>query len=323
MAVEHRTRQITAEWLHHRGGLHDADIVGVRADGDAVVLEINDEWSAFSDESSDSGIAGAIRLGATTLTDGLAALEGGWISDIEFRADGRLHIVMCDREAVVVDAPCVEWIPGEIRRHAEMLWAFHARSDEVGEPAAIVCLGSYDLRVAHRAADLALAHPAARVVATGAHGNWTRGLFEATEAEVFGKVLAERGVPQDRLMLETRATNIGENIAFSRDILGFADGDTVVFVTKPQTQTRVRATVPVHWPLIQARITAPLLTLDDYGQTDRGLAPVIEEMVGDLERMAAYPARGFQVPVEIPAQVLAAAEALKAAGFDGHGLRAG
>lgn len=210
-----------------------------------------------------------------------------------------------------------------LRAHAETLWAFHARSDEVGEPAAIVCLGSYDLRVADRAAELALAHPGARVVATGAHGNWTRGVFEATEAEVFGKVLAERGVPQDRLVLETRATNIGENIAFSRDILRFTDGEAVVFVTKPQTQMRVRATVPVHWRQIEARIAAPLLALDDYGQTDRGLAPVIEEMVGDLERMGAYPARGFQVPVEIPPQVLAAGAALKAAGFDGHGLKAG
>lgn len=210
-----------------------------------------------------------------------------------------------------------------LRAHAEALWAFHARSDEVGEPAAIVCLGSYDLRVAHRAADLALAYPAAQVVVTGAYGNWTRGVFAATEAEVFGEVLSERGVPAGRVVLETRATNIGENIAFSRDILGLRDGETVVFVTKPQTQMRVRATVPVHWPLIQARIAAPLLALDDYGQTDRGLAPVIEEMVGDLERMGAYPARGFQVAVEIPAQVLAAGEALKAAGFDGHGLKAG
>ena len=72
-----------------------------------------------------------------------------------------------------------------------------------------------------------------------------------------------------------------------------------------------------------SRTAALLLSLDDYGRTDRGLAPVIEEMVGDLERMGAYPARGFQVPVEIPAQVLAAGEALKAAGFDGHGLKAG
>jgi hypothetical protein len=209
-----------------------------------------------------------------------------------------------------------------LRLHAETLWAFHARSDAIGEPAAIVCLGSYDLRVAHRAADLAFEHPRARVVVTGAYGNWTRGVFAATEAEVFGEVLGERGVLADRVVLETRATNIGENIALSRDMLGYRDGETVVFVTKPQTQMRVRASVPVHWPLIQARIAAPLLTLDDYGQTERGLAPVIEEMVGDLERMAAYPARGFQVPVEIPAQVLAAGEALKAAGFDGHALKA-
>src|SRR3954468_8477838 len=95
----------------------------------------------------------------------------------------------------------------ELRRHAEALWRFHAKSDAVERPDAIVCLGSYDLRVAHRAADLALAHKDAAVVVTGAYGNWRRGVFDATEAEVFGRVLAARGVPAGRVMLETRATN--------------------------------------------------------------------------------------------------------------------
>lgn len=208
-----------------------------------------------------------------------------------------------------------------LRAHAETLWAFHARSDAVVAPAAIVCLGSYDLRVAHRTADLAFAHPAARIVVTGAYGNWTRGVFEATEAEVFGKVLVERGVPEGRIALETKATNIGENLIFAREILGYGTGEAVAFVTKPQTQSRVRATAPVRWPDVTALITAPKLGLDDYARPDAGLAPVLEEMVGDIERLRAYPALGYQAPVEIPPEVIAAYEALKAAGYDGHALK--
>ncbi len=206
----------------------------------------------------------------------------------------------------------------ELRAYAQTLWAFHARGDELEPMAAIDCLGSYDLRVAERTAELALAYPAAWVVVTGAQGNWTRGVFEQTEAEVFAAVLRERGVPEARVVLEPKAVNIGENIAFSRDILGYASGEVVVFVTKPQTQMRVRATVPVHWSQVKARTASPQLGIDDYARPGEGLTPVIEELVGDLERMRLYPQRGFQAPVEIAPQVLAAYEALRAAGYDRH-----
>ena len=38
--------------------------------------------------------------------------------------------------------------------------------------------------------------------------------------------------------------------------------------------------------------------------------------VGDLQRLRLYPAKGFQIPQEIPATVWAAFEELVAAGYD-------
>jgi uncharacterized SAM-binding protein YcdF (DUF218 family) len=209
---------------------------------------------------------------------------------------------------------------GDVRRHAETLWGFHARGDRLSPMAALVCLGSYDLRVAHRTADLALDHAGAPIVVTGAFGNWTRGVFAATEAEVFADILRRRGVPDHRIALETRATNIGENIAYSRRIIERCSGERIVFVTKPQTQARVRATVPIQWPQISAQITAPMLEIDDYADADGALTALIDEMVGDLQRMIAYPALGYQVAVEIPEPVIAAYEALRRAGYTRHCL---
>jgi uncharacterized SAM-binding protein YcdF (DUF218 family) len=183
---------------------------------------------------------------------------------------------------------------------------------------AVVCLGSYDLRVAHRAADIAFSYPSARVVVTGAQGNWTRDVFEATEAEILGRALVERGLSASRITLEPHATNIGENIAFARDLLGYDAGETVFFVTKPQTQMRVRATAPKHWPVVETRVTCPLLSVDDYRTPDGDLAPLVNEMVGDLQRMIAYPALGFQAAVEIADEVLEAFEFLKSAGYTRH-----
>ncbi len=204
-----------------------------------------------------------------------------------------------------------------LRNHIEALWRFQARSDPWRPVDAIVCLGSYDLRVAAYAADLAIVCPASRLLVTGSYGNWTRGVFDAPEAEVFARVMQERGVPADRILIEPNATNVGENIAFSRDLLG-RDTQSAAFVTKPQTQMRVRATIPIHWPGLQASVLAPPLTVEDYQSTQGDLAALPNEMVGDLQRMLAYPELGFQVTTPIPDEILNAFEALKAAGFTEH-----
>ena len=41
-------------------------------------------------------------------------------------------------------------------------------------------------------------------------------------------------------------------------------------------------------------------------------------MVGDLQRIRIYPAKGFQIPQEIPEDVWSAFEKLVAWGFTGH-----
>jgi hypothetical protein len=41
-------------------------------------------------------------------------------------------------------------------------------------------------------------------------------------------------------------------------------------------------------------------------------------MIGDLQRIQLYPAKGFQIYQEIPAEVWAAYEQLVALGFDKH-----
>jgi hypothetical protein len=45
---------------------------------------------------------------------------------------------------------------------------------------------------------------------------------------------------------------------------------------------------------------------------------VISIMVGDLQRIREYPARGFQIAQEIPAEVWQAYEELVRAGYDRH-----
>jgi uncharacterized SAM-binding protein YcdF (DUF218 family) len=205
---------------------------------------------------------------------------------------------------------------------AEELWRYHAVSSPLQKSDVLIGLGSYDLRVADRVADLFFEGIADLVVLSGAWGNWTRGTWDVTEAEMFGVRLAARGVPERQILLERAATNLGENVSLCRKLLADRELSTVTFVTKPQTQRRALATAQQNWPGVSHRVAAP--PLDLWSQSSvRGLAELIDEMVGDVDRLRFYGDLGFQVPVEVPDQVLAAQARLIAAGFDGHRLDRG
>ncbi len=221
------------------------------------------------------------------------------------------------------DSRCRSLAPAEYLEDAKTLWGFHAVGQEIAAAHVIVCLGSYDPRVAVRCAQLLRDDVAPIAVVTGGYGNWTRGTLDRPEAEVFAGVIESHGVARHRLIIEPSATNIGENIAFARAAVCDRDIRRAVFVTKPQTQRRVWATVRKQWPQIECVVTAPAHDLMSQAVNDDGLARLTEEMVGDLQRLMEYPTAGFQVAVEIPPAVLDAYTRLRAGGFDGHCLHGG
>lgn len=201
---------------------------------------------------------------------------------------------------------------------AAALWTFHSVYSALVRSDVLVCLGSYDLRVANRCAQLLHEGLAPLAITTGSFGNWTRNKFPRPEAELFADAMVALGIDRERILIENRATNIGENIAFSRSLLSGKAIERVIFVTKPQTQRRVLATIPKQWPGIEGAVTAPLLELLAQANNERGLPSLIDEMVGDLERILEYPTLGFQEPVEVPAAVLSSYRRLRKCGFDGH-----
>ncbi len=200
---------------------------------------------------------------------------------------------------------------------ARVLFAYHRIDDPLLLSDAIVGLGSYDLRVADRCAELFHGGIAPRLVLTGRSGHWTRDLYETSEAEAFAQVCVAAGVPEEAILIEPEATNIGENIRFSAALLG-QKVRRVVLVTKPQTQRRVRAAVDRQWPQVEALVTAPRTAFDDQPTDAFPLENLVNEMVGDLQRILDYPSKGFAVEQDVPDDVMAAYEFLIAKGFDRH-----
>jgi len=203
-----------------------------------------------------------------------------------------------------------------VMEYAQVLWDYHNTEMTLEKAGIIVGLGSYDLRVADRCAELYAAGLAPLVMFTGASGNWTIGRFAGSEARAFETRAVAQGVPPEAIRLEEKATNIGENIALVRAEL--PDVQRIVWVTKPQTRRRLSATLQVKWPGIMSMITAPQHALAEQPVEGHSIDAVTAEMVGDTWRMVAYPDKGFQSPQPMGLDVHEAFDALVAVGFTGH-----
>jgi uncharacterized SAM-binding protein YcdF (DUF218 family) len=214
-----------------------------------------------------------------------------------------------------------------LRKLAERVWRYHHMDHELQKSDVILVLCSHDTTVAERGAQLFLDGWAPLLMFTGGLGSITKHLWSDPEADRFARIAIGMGVPEDRILIENRSTNTGENVAFSRELLRSRglDPSSFILVQKPYMERRTFATFRQVWPEKSVRVTSPQISMDDYltrySHESLSVEDVISIMVGDLQRIREYPARGFQIPQEIPADVWHAYDQLVAAGFDRHLLR--
>jgi len=210
--------------------------------------------------------------------------------------------------------------PESIDRLARLLWDYHHVHHELKQSDCMIVLGSHDTRVAERGAELFLAGWAPRVVFSGGLGSLTKGVWTRPEAEIFAEIAIRQGVPRERILLETQSTNTGENVCFSKALLD-REGihpKTLIAVTKPYMERRVLATFKKVWPEPELIVTSPQIAWEDYPTEDIPRERVIHILVGDLQRIALYAEKGFQIPQVIPPEVWQAYEQLIAVGYTGH-----
>jgi len=208
----------------------------------------------------------------------------------------------------------------KILQLAKKLWDYH-HVNHVLEPAdCILALGSHDLRVAERAADLYLEGYASILILSGGLGNFTKGLWTKSEADLFAEVAVKKGVPERDILIENKSSNTGENILFTQLLLKEKglDPKRFIVVQKPYMERRSLATFKKHWPEKELMVTSPQISFEDYSNEEIPMERVINIMVGDLQRIHLYPEKGFQIYQEIPADVWQANEELIALGFDQH-----
>ena len=211
-------------------------------------------------------------------------------------------------------------ITDEVLAEARKLWDYHHLYHLPAPADVILVLGSLDLRVANRGAELYLEGLAPILIFSGGLGKVTSAMWKETEADLMSRIALDMGVPAEAIFIENKSTNTGENILFTQQLVEDKGlhPQHFLLVQKPYMERRSYATFKKHWPDKELIVTSPQIAFEDYATPEMPMERVIELMVGDLQRIKIYPEKGFQIPQEIPDEVWRAYEKLVGWGFVGH-----
>lgn len=213
----------------------------------------------------------------------------------------------------------------DIDSNAKIIWDYMLLHQPLKACDVMLVLGSIDDRVAEYASDLFQKNFAPLVIISGgsAHPNdlLATNWQEPTEADHFAAIMITRGVPSEKILLETKATNTGENILFVQELIRKKNVpvNSLLLVQKPYMERRVYATFKKQWHgNLEIVVTSPPIEYENYFDNANSKEKVINLLVGDLQRILEYPKLGYQIEQSVPEDVRTAYQALIQLGFTQH-----
>ncbi len=196
------------------------------------------------------------------------------------------------------------------------IWEYMSALKSCRKSDAIVICCSYDLRVCDHACDLVKDGISETLVISGKFGNWTQHVWEKTEAEIFYERAIKNGISENQILMEQEATSFGENICYSKALIPHAS--TVTFTSKPNSLLRLKLSAEARWPEVNSIVSCPDIIFPTEVSNIIGIWGVINEMVGDIDRILKYPEKGFQASHVLPERIMQNWGYLIDQGFTAH-----
>ena len=191
----------------------------------------------------------------------------------------------------------------------EKIWDYMHMNHTLKKADVIFVLGNRDVRVAEYAAKLYFDSFAPVILFSGSgdihnHKLGREQFVGSTEAEVFATIAKNLGVPETAILIENKSQNTGDNYKFAIELLRkkAINPKVIIAVQKPYMERRTYATGKVHLPNdIELIVTSPPISVVEYpNEQNNRDEHWLNAMVGDLQRIKEYPAKGFQIEQQIP-----------------------
>ncbi|MCB9037934.1 MAG: YdcF family protein [Lewinellaceae bacterium] len=202
--------------------------------------------------------------------------------------------------------------------HAKNIWAYLGADYTVKKSDFMLVLGSSDLSVANYASAFWFKNLAGYIVVSGGFGKLTKEMWAVSEARKFSQIMMGNGVPEEKIILEEKATNTGENIGNAKKLIADLGlpANSGILITKPYMKRRAFNTASKQWSEANWSVAAEAISFEDYLIRQDDPQNFISIMVGDLQRIKIYAESGFQIRDEVPQEVWESFEALVQLGYD-------
>lgn len=210
----------------------------------------------------------------------------------------------------------------EIKRDVEVLWDYLCLKNEPIKADCIIGLGSILKNVPKKCAELYKQGFGNYIIFTGNCGKGTEGVISKTEAEIFKDIAISEGVPEDKILIETEATNTYENFKYSIQVLkeNGLSPESFLIIGKPYQERRANCIASIELAKCSFAVAPFLMSLDEfleYVNTNNlmSLEDVINELVGEINICLIAPNYGIQQESDIPKEVMESYERLCSAGY--------
>ena len=186
---------------------------------------------------------------------------------------------------------------------------------------AVIGFGMFDLSLPRFCGDLYTSGAARRVIFTGGIGAGT-GDLGGPEADVWRATLARShpAIDAERVIVENRSTNTGENVSFTAEVLrtmypdlAFGTGlRRVLVVASPTRLRRVGLTLRCQQPAVSVTRQLPPAALEADAALYAGQGiNYRRHLAGELDRIVGYSIRGWILQEPLPPAVESAHRMLR------------
>lgn len=201
-------------------------------------------------------------------------------------------------------------LPEELEIHdlIKILWDYMCLGQEIKKCDCILGLGCNDSLVPKRCATLYNEGYADIIIFTGAKGKSTFD-WNISEAEKFRDIAVSLGVPIDKILIEDKATNTGDNFKFVQQLIEEKNLDinSFLIVQKPYMERRCYAVFKKIFPDKECCVTSSQVSFEqyylDYKENNGSCEEFFNIIVGDVLRMKYYADRDWQIKQDIPDEV--------------------
>ena len=202
----------------------------------------------------------------------------------------------------------------------KMLWKYMRLNHNIEKADAILVLGCSDLSVVDVGVELFQKGYADKIIFSGGLGKDTSKMWDEPEANKFAKIAIQKGVPEEKILIENQSTNTGENFRFTKKLIEEKklEINKLIIVHKPYNERRSYATFEKWMPEYKAIITSKNISCEEYDKIaiEKNLPNWKELLVGDVQRMKVFAQKGWQVEVDVPDEIWEAYSELVDRGYD-------